>query len=268
MTTRDRGGRAPGSGSVDDEVARDEAERIEKLSDAELDAELRREGIDPARVPTAEQLLARAAGLAAARGPASPGDEADPARGWQFVENELAQDEAERIETLGDAELDAELRREGIDPARAPTAEQLLARAAALAPASPPVERRSVPPVRVPPVPAKPKAAASRWSRGRMAGALLLAAAFGVVLVFVVNGQPDIVVQPHFRSPREVAEELRDDAEQECARGAWGACADRLDDARRLDPAGESEARVQAARRAVGAAGHAPDAAVPGRPRP
>jgi hypothetical protein len=59
---------------VDDLLADEELERLEKMSPEEVDGELRAVGVDPASIPSAEELFAKAekrareAGSAAARG--------------------------------------------------------------------------------------------------------------------------------------------------------------------------------------------------------
>ena len=231
---------------VEDQIAR-EAERIEKLSDAELDAELRREGVDPARAPTAEQLLAKAAALAARRASAP-----DPARGWLFVEDKLAGDEAERIEKLGEAELDAELRREGLDPARAPTAEQLLARVAAAmgAPQAPSMASMGAGTA------GNSKVVPLRQSR-RIVWWLAAALVLGVGAWIWENGQPEIVARPNdgVLTPHLRAEQLRDEAIEKCGRGDFVTCGKGLDEAAGIDPDGESEPRVREARGKIEKAG-------------
>ena len=50
----------------------------------------------------------------------------DPARGWDFAQKLAAEAELDRIERLSDAEVAAELRAKGHDPANLPSVEQLL----------------------------------------------------------------------------------------------------------------------------------------------
>jgi hypothetical protein len=73
------------------------------------------------------------------------------------------------------------------------------------------------------------------------------AAAAGVVAVLA---RQDPVIVGQFRPPtrHEAADTLRDEALESCGKGAWVACKDKLDEATRLDPEGESEPRVQKAR--------------------
>jgi hypothetical protein len=89
----------------------------------------------------------------------------------------------------------------------------------------------------------------------------LVAAAFVVAIVVAAFKGPEIVAQ--FRgdkddqdqtpgpADREAAEKLRDDAVGSCEQSAFGACKAKLDEAKRLDPGGESEPRVQKARAAI-----------------
>ena len=60
-------------------------------------------------------------------------DDTDHARGWLFAEGLLLEDQIARQEKMSDAELDEALRADGLDPERVPSAEALLAKAAALA---------------------------------------------------------------------------------------------------------------------------------------
>ncbi len=52
------------------------------------------------------------------------------------------------------------------------------------------------------------------------------------------------VVRPP-QTPLDIAKSLRDEAEKACAQQLWGTCTDRLDEAKKIDAAGESEERVQ-----------------------
>jgi hypothetical protein len=60
---------------------------------------------------------------------------------------------------------------------------------------------------------------------------------------------PDIYDAAPPRAPdQELAARLRDNAYAACDATLWQACLDALDDARKLDPTGEADPRVQAAR--------------------
>jgi len=63
---------------------------------------------------------------------------------------------------------------------------------------------------------------------------------------------PDPGTQPLRTSDERMADGLRRDAEQACAAADWDGCGRKLDEARALDPAGESAAGVAAAREAIG----------------
>jgi hypothetical protein len=52
-------------------------------------------------------------------------------------------------------------------------------------------------------------------------------------------------------SPQELAAKLREDAYTACGAWLWAACERKLDAAKKLDPAGDSDPRVQEARRSV-----------------
>jgi hypothetical protein len=206
-------------------------------------------------------------------------DKLDTARGWMFIESLLAKDEAERIEKLSDAELAAEMRREGDDPARAPSGEELLARVAARAArrsAEQPFVARAVP--SVPARPLKPPPAAHQ-KPSRLAWLLAAALVLGALLIVVVKA-PAIVA--YFQglqigpdneripppTPHELAEKLRDDAMGHCAQASWSTCKEKLDEAAKLDPAGESEPRVVQAREAIDATARPHDAPTRDKPGP
>ncbi len=87
----------------------------------------------------------------------------------------------------------------------------------------------------------------------------LFAAACAALFLFVkLTKGPEIVTRPP--ANREMAEAQRNMAEESCARKDWVACKASLDEAAKLDPAGEGEPRVQTARKeiAAGLAGHSP----------
>ncbi len=171
-------------------------------------------------------------------------DKPDPVRGALFFAKLLAEGESKRIEGLSDADFVAEMKRKGLDPSRETDVEALLekvkiravqqGRAVAPEPAVmpevlPAPVRRAVPLRRPPRI---------VWS---------VAAMFVVAIAVVaVLKRPDPVATP--QTPRETAERLRTEAIDHCARALWARCRQELDDAARLDPAGDSEPRVQKAR--------------------
>jgi hypothetical protein len=109
----------------------------------------------------------------------------------------------------------------------------------------------------------------------------LLAAALALGFVFIAVAEGAAIVAYFERpqitpdnerapppTPHELAEKLHDDAMGHCAVSSWASCKDKLDEAARLDPAGDSEPRVQRAREAIDEAGRprVHDAAVPDKP--
>ena len=185
---------------------------------------------------------------------------------WQALEKVAAEvGELERIDALSDDELDRELRAAGIDPAEAAKlGEGLRVRAPPLAsrerPQAPaPRERSPRPPRKVQWVP---------W--GALAAVVLVAA--------VLARRPDDAASPWpgdhgadsdaLATKHAAAAKLRDDAFGACAQGLWGACEEKLNAARALDPSGEQDAKVLAARRAVYDAEHADAGPGPDKPVP
>jgi hypothetical protein len=173
----------------------------------------------------------------------------DPDAGARFLAKLLAQDEAERIESLSDEEFLAERKRTGHDAWPTPTTEELLAK----------VKARAARQVQTAPESAARAAGREGTARSRRV-VWLLAAAVVVALLFAIANRPAIVARFHDDpgpqdirpepgpTPRERADELRDDALDWCAKGEWATCKTKLDEAAVLDPAGESEPRVQATR--------------------
>jgi hypothetical protein len=187
-------------------------------------------------------------------------DKPDPARGWLYVEKLLEEADDERVKERSDDELRAEIR-QGVastknDPVTEWSADELLARAEALASKEPPTAARAA---TVPPLPPPPKVASPpekvapvvpirrMW---RTVG-LLAAASFALLLVVKLTRGPDIVAQAPSR--QQLAAAIRDQAQASCAMKDWMACKASLDEAATLDPAGESEARVQKARQEIAA---------------
>ena len=186
---------------------------------------------------------------------------------WQALEKVAAEvGELERIDALSDDELDRELRAAGIDPAEAAKLGQDLRvrappQASRMAPQTPaPRERSPRPPRKL------------QWVAW---GAL---AAVAALVVAGLAKRPDYAASPPpddhgadsdaLATKHEAAAKLRDDAFGACAQGLWGACAEKLNAARALDPAGEQDAKVLAARRAVYDAEHADAGPGPDKPVP
>jgi hypothetical protein len=175
-----------------------------------------------------------------------------PAEAWRALQAWAGDDEIERVAALSDAELDSELRKLGADPVAVRAEGEPWREQAVLAARQP----RPKAPV----VPRKP-ARRTRWA------VWLAAATLGAVVVaFAAMNGPAIVTQfkaaddirpdegglaPPSLVARRRAEELRNEAAEACERKLWGTCESRLDEANKLDPAGETQERVQQMRKRV-----------------
>jgi hypothetical protein len=172
-----------------------------------------------------------------------------PDEAWDAVLAMVRSDEAQRVEALTAEELDREVAATGRDPA----AER--ARGAALAASL--LEARAA------------KASPRRSNRllwlvaAALAVGLVLLANRREVMAWIHGGDRTIVPLPptpdERPSPVEQAERLRDEAEKACHGGLWGRCASKLDDAAKLDPAGDARGRAQALHAAIQAHTTRPD---------
>jgi hypothetical protein len=178
---------------------------------------------------------------------------------WKALEATADEVELARIDALDDEALDRELRQAGIDPGEAADVGKGVLQSASPE-ANVPVAAAS-----------QPKGVDSgrqkpaRPSGGRMPWVIWLAAAAIAVLVLAAFAErreiqawfgrapidKDDDRSPREPSPRERAARIRDDAFASCGESRWAECERRLNDAQRLDPGGESDSRVQAARAAV-----------------
>jgi hypothetical protein len=174
----------------------------------------------------------------------------DPARGWRFVEKLLAEEGLERLDKASDEEVERQMRAQGVQTSRVPSAEELLEKAAARA------KRRQAKgtyatidadrAAKVVATPVPPKRV--RWVP------ILAAAAMGAVGVAVAVNRPGEDAAGG-ASARARAAKLRDEGIAACAAAEWTACEERLDGARALDEEGEKDPRVIAARKAMKEAG-------------
>lgn len=96
----------------------------------------------------------------------------------------------------------------------------------------------------------------SRWAAQLAAAAVV--AAIVIASLAVLRSQPssvdEIAGEPAALPPEELARELRRAALDQCSAERWDACERGLDEARRLDPSGESEEPVVRARAAAAGA--------------
>ena len=166
-------------------------------------------------------------------------------------ELDSSEDEMDRILALSDADLDAELAEAGFDPqaerARgAQMGQQLLQAAgdevassgAKVVPLRPPTRRPSF-----------------LWlAAAAVAGLTILGATEHAAIVAWLRPPPEPILPDNIQAaptPRELAEKLRDEADEACAKKLYGLCGDKLDDAQKLDPAGETDERVKRIRAVI-----------------
>lgn len=183
-----------------------------------------------------------------------------------FVEDLLAEAEQERIAKLSPEELRDEMARQGVDSKRV---SELVERALAETPTG------------GGPAPQEPGASAKVVSMDRararragpfvwMAVAAAAAVAIGVGAYerreieawFAPTPTPEPVPEAPWRRPvtpptpeQVAATTLRQEAFTDCAKGYWGLCERKLDEALRLDPDGDNDLQVQGARAAIVANG-------------
>ncbi|HEV3191804.1 MAG TPA: hypothetical protein VGY54_14940 [Polyangiaceae bacterium] len=157
-----------------------------------------------------------------------------PHEAWDALEKMALHDEAERVASLSEAELDRELQEKGFDPKAVRERGAALAEKLRAASAAPPVPqapmRRTLP-------------ARARW-------AALAAAAMAAVGTAVAIPTAVTVVG---KSAAQHASELRRDALGACQKARWLECQQGLDAARNLDPASEDLPEVKAAREKIAA---------------
>jgi hypothetical protein len=178
-------------------------------------------------------------------------DKPDPARGWLFVEKLLAEEESARLARASDEEVDRRMAELKVEPSRIPSAEELLARAmehaAKRATGGDPASG-----AKVKPLPVRP--------RGTPWLSWLAAAAIGGLVVAVVMDQREKPVahpRPHDDAgqqeptAQERAARMREEAFMACRKRRWEECERRLDEAKRLDPAGDADPLVQQAHEAA-----------------
>jgi hypothetical protein len=185
----------------------------------------------------------------------------DPARGERFLRKLLTEDPA-HLDVASDEEVVRQMDAAGIQVKSVPTAEELMALAEKYAARDAALEA---------PVPAqKPAPVASPPARRMRPGPIVAAVALGALgvaalvnreaIVAYVKGEPIGPDRPWApptapSTPQQLrAASIRGEAFAACEAQRWTECAGKLDEAAGLDPAGESEARVVSARRAVGEA--------------
>jgi hypothetical protein len=182
--------------------------------------------------------------------------ELDHEAGARFLEKLLAEDPA-KLDAATDEQVDAMMDAAGIEAGTPETAEELLARVERRR-----RERRAGADERVVAAPAGTPRTRAQGKAGTrvawVAGAVVAAAAAaGVAVEVATSAGGPLAIGPDPGSTaataRERATRLRDEAVAACGAEDYATCTAKLDDAMRLDPAGESEPRVVAARAAIAA---------------
>jgi hypothetical protein len=162
----------------------------------------------------------------------------DSRRGLRAMAKLFAEARIEEVASMTEPELDDLLRSQGLDPDETPDLAELL-----------------------PPPPAKPTPVVPLRPRPRW-GVWLVAATFaamGVAAVIAMQSNPEVAENDAGRAPETPrppaalakAAALRAEAERACAQGLWGACEERLDEAKAIDPEGEIDDRVRNWRTAI-----------------
>lgn len=169
---------------------------------------------------------------------------------WRDLEDAANEANLARLDAQPKEELDRELREGGIDPDDAADVGMDLL-------ASGPPEHLGAP---VEPVPLRSVARTEKPKSKlpvsvRTMTWLALAAAVALA-TGVATQRPNVVSTGRPSTPLERAAMMRDDAYSACAQSRWAACEARLNAARELDPAGEEDPRVLAARTSVSNALH------------
>jgi hypothetical protein len=175
----------------------------------------------------------------------------DLARGWRSA-MKLREEEADRLADLRDEDFERAMA-ELPAPSRVPTIDELTAKGRD---ASSDIPRGNVAAQAVEPAVERRGPSPFIWV---IAAAFLLAlgvglAKRGAVVAFFRGGPGEPSPAPTALpgpTPAERAEAVRLDAEKACDRGDWLWCSDRLDEAEKIDPAGESTPGVQQLRKKV-----------------
>lgn len=210
-----------------------EARELTDASDAEIDDELRMQGINPERLAKDGNALARRlmreAGML----------EGEP-------EPEEAPSAPVPIDLVSAPNLDADLAPARANDVEPPVATAQLADDVIQLPVREPARIR-------PPIPIR-----ARWPLLLIAAAITTVAITTGVTIALRDPPaptPDPLHEgPREPSPLEVASRLRHEAEKACATYDWQACADKLDQAKALDPRGEERNNVIAMRAAASTA--------------
>lgn len=193
-------------------------------------------------------------------------EQLDHEAGARFMEKLLAEDPA-RLDVATDEQVDAMMAAEGIEVGPAESAEAALARGEKRA------RERQARAAGLARAKAHPASKRSAGRRAWAAGALAAAAAAAVVAVEIAQsgmGGGQAIGPDHPGpgvAPEAQAKWLRTDAFAACSVGDYVRCGAKLDEAQKLDPAGESDPKVVEARKAIAEQVLSPEPLVPVGPK-
>jgi hypothetical protein len=167
---------------------------------------------------------------------------------WETIERVADKAERSRLESLSNEELDHELRQAGIDPEEA---DQIVREA--LSETSHGTAAANGVGLRVVGGTGEktPRVGRSRMVWAKVSGWVAATTVAAGLLVQLLTG-PVITGT----SPVKHAAKLRAEAATACSKKAWTECEQKLNEARDIDPAGESDPPVVEERKAIAARGH------------
>jgi hypothetical protein len=151
---------------------------------------------------------------------------------WEGIDDTSFRAEVDRIIEMSDDEVEAELIKDGFDPAKLRAGGQSTKQGQG-APEKQATERK--------PAPVRRLSFVARTAPWLIAATLITLLGSVGVTSLVGRGQPD--------SRAQRAATLRNDAKEACAKAQWRTCLDRLDEADDLDRGGANEPSVQALRK-------------------
>ncbi|MCL2448940.1 MAG: hypothetical protein FWD17_08340 [Polyangiaceae bacterium] len=185
----------------------------------------------------------------------------DPARGFEHAER-LIDEEADRLAAMSDGDFDGAMAAEAA-PARVPSVAELMQRGERRErDRARTVERIAVPALALGAIPdARPRPRPrARWVAATAAAGIAALVALWAgkrADLLAPLGRPRVTAgegDPAAESVSRQAAAIREDALHACAAGDFARCKARLDEAGRLEPAGEADLRVVEARREIAGA--------------
>ena len=160
---------------------------------------------------------------------------------WEAIDETSFRAEVDRVNAMSDAEVEAELLKDGFDPADLGlTANEKNEKAAPHATTGggngkeDHADANKVTPAKLAPVRRLPVA----WRLAPLAAAATVAMAFGGRALLTGTGGSTTSTTQH-------AAELREQARESCAKAQWRTCLDRLDEADEIDRPGADDPRVR-----------------------